>query len=52
MRPFGAPETTLGELDAAAMEALLNVANDITLVVDGEGLVRDVASTLEELPDA
>ena len=50
MRPFGAPQSSLGELDAAAMESLLIVANDITLVIDGQGVVRDVACSLEELP--
>ena len=51
MRPFEAPQTLLSELDAAAMESLLGIANDITIVIDGRGLICDIASSLEELPE-
>ena len=51
MRPFKAPQTLLSELDAAAMESLLGIANDITIVIDGRGLICDIASSLEELPE-
>ena len=33
------------------MESLLGIANDITLVIDGEGQICDLASSLEELPE-
>ena len=50
MRPFGAPETTLRELDAAAMASMLTVANDLTLVIDADGAIIDIAADLEGLP--
>jgi len=50
MRPFGAPETTLRELDAAAMASMLSAANDLTLVLDASGLIIDFAADLEGLP--
>ena len=50
MRPFGAPETTLRELDAAAMASMLTVANDLTLVIDTDGVIIDIAADLEGLP--
>ena len=50
MRPFGAPETTLRELDAAAMASMLSAANDLTLVTDAGGVVIDIAADLEGLP--
>jgi transcriptional regulator PpsR len=50
MRPFGAPETTLGDLDAGAAASLLGAANDITLIVDETGVIRDVATTHDDLP--
>lgn len=49
MRPFGAPETSLGVLDAGTVSTLLSVANDLTLIIDSQGVVRDVASGSEEL---
>ena len=49
MRPFGAPEAALGRLDAEAMGSLLGVANDISIVVDAQGLVQDLAHNLDEV---
>ncbi len=49
MRPFGAPETTLGSLAAESAGTLLSVANDITLVIDSQGVVRDLASGSDDL---
>ena len=51
MRPFGAPESTLGTLGADALGGLLTVANDITLIVDEHGVVRDLSSSIEDQPD-
>ena len=50
MRPFGAPESTLGTLGATALGGLLTVANDITLIVDEHGVVRDFSSSIEDQP--
>jgi len=49
MRPFGAPETTLGELNAEQVGTLLTIANDITMIVDARGTVRDLSIGSEEL---
>jgi transcriptional regulator PpsR len=49
MRPFGAPETTLGNLNAETAGTLLSIANDITLIVDQDGVIRDLASGSDEL---
>ncbi len=51
MRPFAASQATLGSLDGEAVESLLGVANDISLVVDDQGVVCDWSSSLDELPD-
>ena len=51
MRPFAASQATLGSLDGAAVESLLGVANDISLVVDDQGVVCDLSSSLDELPE-
>ena len=50
MRPFGAPDSTLGSLGGNALGDLLTVANDLTLIVDAQGIVRDLSSSVEELP--
>lgn len=47
MRPFSALESTLGTLGANALGGVLAVANDITLVVDEHGVVRDLSSSIE-----
>lgn len=49
MRPFGAPETSLGDLSAETAGTLLSIANDITLVIDRDGVVRDLASGNDDL---
>ena len=49
MRPFGAPEATIGSLSAATAGELLCVANDLTIVLDDQGVIRDLASGNEEL---
>jgi transcriptional regulator PpsR len=49
MRPFGAPESTLGDLNAESAGTLLSIANDITLIVDQSGVIRDLASGSEDL---
>ena len=49
MRPFGAPESTLGDLNAESAGTLLSIANDITLILDQAGVIRDLASGSEDL---
>lgn len=49
MRPFGAPESSLGDIDSKSVGTLLTAANDMTLVVDADGIVRDLASSHDEL---
>ncbi|WP_306520894.1 transcriptional regulator PpsR [Gemmatimonas sp.] len=43
VKPFDAHNPALEELDARAAAALLAVAGDIALVMDGAGVIRDVA---------
>lgn len=49
MQQFIAPEESLGHLDAEAASRLLVAASDIALVLDGEGVIRDLAFGSEEL---
>ena len=49
MRPFGAPEISLGGLSVESAGTLLSIANDLTLVIDGQGVVRDLSSGSEGL---
>lgn len=46
---FTAPATTLGSFDADLAARLTTVAADIALVVDSEGMIRDVAIASVEL---
>lgn len=43
VKPFDANNPAIGELDARSAAALLAVAGDIALVMDGAGVIRDVA---------
>jgi len=49
MRPFVVPEASLGNLDAAVVSTLLSAATDIALIIDGEGVIRDIATGSEDL---
>jgi transcriptional regulator PpsR len=49
MRPFAEPEVNLGALSATTTGTLLSMATDISLVVDANGVIRDVASSTEDL---
>ncbi len=49
MRPFGAPATSIGNLDADAAGTLLSMAADLALAVDGVGMIHDVACSVEEM---
>jgi transcriptional regulator PpsR len=48
VKPFNPSDPAFEELDAGAAAALLAVAGDIALVVDDEGVVRDVALSEDE----
>lgn len=47
--PFRAPKRHLGELDAESAARLLTAAADIALIIDGKGVIRDVALGSEDL---
>ena len=43
LTPFDATESAFGDIDAKTAAALFAVAGDIALVMDGAGVIRDVA---------
>lgn len=49
MKPFRAPDKTLGSLNSKAAASLLAAAADIALVMDAEGVIRDIAFGSDEL---
>ncbi len=49
MKAFSTPRKSLGDLDADAAGALISAAADIALILDENGIVRDVAFSNEEL---
>lgn len=49
IRTFNSPGKTLGELDAEAASSVITAASDIALVVDRDGVIRDLAFGSEEL---
>ena len=49
VKRFDSPKTTLGDLDAEAVAALIAAAADITLVLDTTGIVHDVAVRTDDL---
>jgi transcriptional regulator PpsR len=49
MNAFTAPQAVLGNLDAESVGALIAAAADISLIVDVEGVIRDVAFQNAEL---
>lgn len=50
MRPFEDPQRSLGDLDPKTAAALVASASDLALVVDDEGVIRDVAVGSDDLP--
>ena len=48
---FRAPRNSLGDLDADIAGKLIAAAADVALIVDGEGIIQDVASKGEELAE-
>ncbi len=49
MKPFDAPATTLGRLEPESAAAVIAAAADIALIVDRDGVIRDVAFGNDEL---
>jgi transcriptional regulator PpsR len=46
---FKSPKESLGDLPAPSVADLIAAATDVALVVDGQGIIRDVAFNKEEL---
>jgi transcriptional regulator PpsR len=46
---FLSPQTALGHLDPGSAASLISVASDITLIVDADGIIRDLSIQNEEL---
>ena len=49
MKTFLAPRKSLGDLDADAAASLVSAAADMALVVDEQGVIRDIAFSSQEL---
>ncbi|HEX6945678.1 MAG TPA: transcriptional regulator PpsR, partial [Casimicrobiaceae bacterium] len=49
MKQFDAPARTLGGLDAEAAASLITAASDVALIIDREGVIRDIAFGSDEL---
>lgn len=52
MKSFDEPTLSLGDLDAEAAGRLIAASSDVALIVDGEGIIRDLAFGNEELSKA
>jgi transcriptional regulator PpsR len=51
VKGFVAPRRSLGNLDAASASALIAASNDVVLILDRNGIVRDVACSQDDLAD-
>ena len=51
MKAFRTPKTALGDIDAEAAAALIAAAADIALILDQDGVIRDVSIASKELAD-
>ncbi len=49
MSPFNTPKKSLGNLDTDAVARLISAAADVALVVDQQGVIRDLALSNDEL---
>ncbi len=49
MKPFNTPKKFLGDLDTEAAAELVAASSDIALILDREGVIRDVATNTPEL---
>jgi len=52
VRTFTSPQTSLGDLNAASMARLIGMVSDITLILDGDGVILDAAFQSRQLLDA
>jgi hypothetical protein len=52
VKTFLAPRKSLGDLDADAAASLVSAAADMALVVDEQGVIRDIAFSNQELSKA
>ena len=52
VNPFHSPKKTLGALNANIVAKLISSAADVVLVVDKNGVIRDVAIGSEDLSSA
>ena len=48
VKPFSFPKTSLGDLDAVSAATLIAAAADIALILDGAGVIRDLAVQNDE----
>jgi transcriptional regulator PpsR len=49
VKPFDAPQAALGDIATDTMAAVLAAASDISMILDGEGVIHDLAYGSEEL---
>ena len=49
MKPFDAPEAALGDIGVGTVATLIAAASDIALILDGNGVIQDLAFGSEEL---
>ncbi len=49
MKPFDAPEAALGDISVGTVATLIAAASDIALILDGNGVIQDLAFGSEEL---
>jgi transcriptional regulator PpsR len=49
VKPFRAPRSAIGDLDAETAATMVAAAADITLVLDADGVIRDVAGHSDDL---
>lgn len=52
VNPFHSPKKSLGALDADVVSKLISTAADVALVVDKNGIIKDVAFGSEDLSEA
>ena len=49
VKTFASPDSSLGELDMQSVATLIATASDIALIIDSDGVIRDIAFQSEEL---
>jgi transcriptional regulator PpsR len=52
VRTFTSPQTSLGNLDTASVARLIGAASDVTVVMDGDGVILDTAFQSGQLLEA